>query len=142
MQGVEILFMTIATNYLVFAQNTYEKALDVNGRAYCATEYPSDIFQVSNIASEFECIPLAAQCALQCEMNFNCTAFNVKNAAGQCEFYDYLPPLCCIVPYCIHFKVCFSKLFPIILFSPQVNSNSNDASDSRIRFVKNWRFTD
>lgn len=107
MQGIDILFMTIAASSLIFAQNTYEKALDVNGSAYCATDKPSDIFQVSNTTSKFGCVPLSAQCALLCEMNSNCATFNVKNAAGQCEFYNSLPTLCSIVPDCIHFKVCF-----------------------------------
>lgn len=104
-----LCFITIVTTEsLVLAQKDYEKILDGDGVAYCATVDPTEVLQL-NGSSEWGCVPLLARCAFECSTRPYCISFNVKGALSRCELYKDVPPLCCSVPDCVHFQVGFFK---------------------------------
>ena len=81
----------------------------INGTAVCAIEEPTVVIafdQLSLLSGHFNaCVPSAAQCALQCTRDDNCTNYNYREDLGRCELFHYTPTNCSVTPGCNHIQV-------------------------------------
>lgn len=83
--------------------STFQKLIISNNVSPCAADTPTKVFPLAEISSVPQCVPYSALCSWKCDMEPNCTCYNVYE--NQCQLYDYIPINFVNNATCEHFKV-------------------------------------